>query len=141
MTYPETNILSLIPQAPPFVMVDRLLYSDEITTRTAFRIPPENVFVENGFFSAAGLMENIAQTVAAGAGFAARLANRAPGAGYIASVKNLEITALPGINDELITEIRIGHRVLDIVVISGRISCNGKAIAQCEMKILISQLK
>ena len=43
-------------------MVDTLLFSDEKIARTAFRIQADNVLVENDAFSAAGLMENIAQT-------------------------------------------------------------------------------
>ncbi len=51
-------------------MVDTLLSSDGSTARTTFLIRPDNVLVENGVFSAAGLMENIAQTAAAGMGYA-----------------------------------------------------------------------
>ena len=119
-------------------MVDTLLSSDERTARTAFRIRADNVLVENGFFSAAGLMENIAQTAAAGMGSVAAATGQLPGPGYIASVKNLEINALPRVNDELVTEITIEARVLDIIVISGKVTCNGITMAQCEMKILTS---
>ncbi len=86
-------------------------------------------------------MENIAQTVAAGAGYAAKVKQQPILAGYIASVRNLEITALPGIGDELITETTIRTRVLDIIVISGRITCNGKIVATGELNILIGQPK
>jgi predicted hotdog family 3-hydroxylacyl-ACP dehydratase len=130
-----------IPQAPPFVMVDTLLFSDESTARTTFLIRPDNLLVENGAFSAAGLMENIAQTAAAGMGsFAAATspAGQPANPGYIVSVKNLEIFALPQVGDQLITEINIGARVLDIIVISGKSSCNGITMARCEMKILTS---
>lgn len=118
-------------------MVDTLLFSDERTARTTFRIRANNVLVENGAFLAAGLMENIAQTAAAGMGSFGAATGQPPAPGYIVSVKNLEITALPRVNDELITEITIETRVLDIVVISGKVICNGITMAQCEMKILI----
>ena len=126
-----------IPQHPPFVMVDKLLHSDSHTARTAFGIRADNVLVENGSFSAAGMMENIAQTAAAGMGSIAAAAGQPPGPGYIVSVKNLEINALPRVNDELITEITIEARVLDIIVISGKVTCDGITMARCEMKILI----
>jgi len=89
------NILSLIPQKPPFVMVDRLHHSDETVTRSGFRVTAENIFTINGQFAEAGLLENIAQTAAAGAGYKARLGNKPVEAGYIAVVKNLEIFGLP----------------------------------------------
>jgi predicted hotdog family 3-hydroxylacyl-ACP dehydratase len=132
------DISSLIPQAPPFIMVDTLLFSDEKTARTTFRIQADNVLVENGAFSAAGLMENIAQTAAAGMGSIAAVTGQPVSPGYIASVKNLEIAVLPQVGDQLITEITIEARVLDIVVISGTITCKGVVIATGEMKILIS---
>ena len=132
------DISALLPQAPPFVMVDTLLFSDEKIARTAFRIQADNVLVENGAFSAAGLMENIAQTAAAGMGSIAAITGQPVSPGYIVSVKNLEINALPRVGDQLITETTIDARVLDIVVISGTITCKGIVIATGEMKILIS---
>jgi predicted hotdog family 3-hydroxylacyl-ACP dehydratase len=142
-------------------MVDRLLWSNGQTTRTSFRVPADNPLVENDRLSAAGLMENIAQTAAAGAGYAARgiaessrVSNRGeiapikpipptktsvtPRTGFIASVKNLEIFTLPEIEAELLTEITVTDRVADIIVISGKTTCGGKVIATGEMKILTS---
>jgi predicted hotdog family 3-hydroxylacyl-ACP dehydratase len=132
------DITALLPQGPPFVMVDKLLYSDGHLTCTTFRITPGNPLVEKGRLSAAGLMENIAQTVAAGAGYAARAVNEGVRSGYIISVKDLDIRALPEIEAELMTEITITARVADIIVISGKTTCRGEVIATGEMKILTS---
>jgi predicted hotdog family 3-hydroxylacyl-ACP dehydratase len=134
----EENILLLIPQRPPFVMIDRLLHSDENITRTAFRVGKENIFVENGRFLEAGLMENIAQTAAAGAGYLSGLENKSVQIGYIGAVKNLEITGLPEIDDELITEIKIESRVFDAGIFSGTVKCNDVVLAKCEMKIFVN---
>ena len=132
------DITALLPQGPPFVMVDKLLYSDGHLTCTTFRITPGNPLVEKGRLSAAGLMENIAQTAAAGAGYAARAVNEGVRSGYIISVKDLDIRALPEIEAELMTEIIITARVADIIVISGKTTCRGEVIATGEMKILTS---
>ena len=132
------DITALLPQGPPFVMVDKLLYSDGHLTCTSFRITPGNPLVEKGRLSAAGLMENIAQTAAAGAGYAARAVNEGVRSGYIISVKDLDIRALPEIEAELMTEITITARVADIIVISGKTTCRGEVIATGEMKILTS---
>jgi predicted hotdog family 3-hydroxylacyl-ACP dehydratase len=134
----EEDILPLIPQRPPFVMVGQLLYSDDSITRTAFRVTEENIFVENGRFREPGLMENIAQTAAARAGYMARMANLPVQVGYIGAVKNLEIAAdLPMTGDELITEITIKDQVFDVTIISGKVWCKETIVAQCEMKIFI----
>ena len=135
----ELDILSLIPQKPPFVMVDELLFSDDNITRTKFVVPNDNVFVINGEFSEAGLMENMAQTAAAGSGHMARIEDRPVATGYIGQVKNFEVFALPKIGDELLTEIKIEVQVFDAGIVSGKIWCEDKLLAQCEMKIFINQ--
>jgi predicted hotdog family 3-hydroxylacyl-ACP dehydratase len=138
---PEEDILSLIPQRPPFVMIDKLLYFNETITQTSFLITKENIFVETGEFCEAGLMENIAQAAAARAGYIARLENKPVSPGYIGAVKNLEIMGLPKINDELITEIKLESHVFDIMFISGRVCCKDNLVATCEMKIFVGEVK
>lgn len=135
---PEKNILSLIPQQPPFVMIDELCHSDETLTRTCFRVTAENVLTIGGVFSEAGLLENIAQTAAARAGYSAHLENKPVRVGYIGAVKNLEIFSIPKINDQLTTEIKIEDHVFDVTMISGKVWCNEILVAQCEMKIFMA---
>jgi predicted hotdog family 3-hydroxylacyl-ACP dehydratase len=131
------DILSLIPQRPPFVMVDELVYCDEFITQTIFKVANDNVLVANGEFMEAGLMENIAQTAAARAGHIAEIENKPVAVGYIGAVKNFEIFNLPKVNDELLTEVKIENQVFDVTIISGVVKCNGIVIAQCEMNIFI----
>jgi predicted hotdog family 3-hydroxylacyl-ACP dehydratase len=134
----EKNIKILIPQKPPFIMVGQLLFSDDDITRTAFTVTADNVLVINGEFTEAGLMENMAQTAAAGSGNMARIENRPIAEGYIGAVKNLEVFDLPKIGDELLTEIKVETRLLNIAIVTGKVWCNEKLIAQCEMKIFIN---
>ena len=141
MTGLPTDILSLVPQRPPFVMIDSLLYYDELVTRTSFRILPDNILVEKGQFSEAGLVENIAQTAAARAGYIATLTNQPVQVGYIGSIKNLEVYHLPKLNDELETEVTMENQIFDVTVVRGKVWCNQVLMAQCEMKIFIAQTK
>jgi predicted hotdog family 3-hydroxylacyl-ACP dehydratase len=135
---PIKNILSLLPQQPPFVMIDQLHHSDEKLTRSGFRVTAENVLTFNGEFTEAGLLENIAQTAAARAGYMASAENKPVQLGYIGAVKNFEVFSLPKINDELITEIQIDEQVFTVSMISGKIWCNDQLIAQCEMKVFMA---
>ena len=141
MTVSSIDILSLIPQRPPFVMIGSLIYNDAELTRTAYTVSDQNIFVQDGLFREPGLLENIAQTAAASAGYAAVLENRPVAVGYIGAVKNLEIFSLPAVNDELETEIRVTNKIFDVTVVKGIVRCRGKLLAQCEMKIFISQSK
>jgi predicted hotdog family 3-hydroxylacyl-ACP dehydratase len=136
----EEDILNLIPQKPPFVMVDRLLFSDDDHTKTSFTVTEGNVLVINGRFSEAGLMENMAQTAAAGAGNMARIEDRPIDIGYIGAVKNLVVFELPPVNAELITEVKVETRLLNIAIVTAKVWYNDNVVAQCEMKIFINKI-
>ena len=61
------DIQSLIPQRPPFVMVDQLLSFTETTAHGGFRIKADNIFLENGFSSWQKLMSACLTNEAVGA--------------------------------------------------------------------------
>ncbi|HTR32052.1 MAG TPA: hypothetical protein VMH27_22425 [Puia sp.] len=130
------DIQTLIPQGPPFVLVGELLETGEQVTRTGYRIAPGGQLVENGRFTVAGLIENMAQTAAAGAGYAALAAGGDVRSGAIVAIHNLEVHRLPAAGEVLETTVTVTTRVGDIIVISGRITCRQSLIAAGEMKIL-----
>lgn len=132
------NILQLLPQAPPFVMVDTLLYTDELTSKSAFMILADNCMVANGSFTEGGLLENIAQTAAARAGYLAKAANKPVSGGYIGAVKDFEVFFLPKTGQEIITEVRIENQFFNVSVITGSVRCNNELAARCEMKVFLN---
>ena len=133
----DENIIEFIPQKRPMVMIDKLVYSDDKKTETSFLIKEDNIFCENGFFCEPGLIENIAQTAAARQGFKIKKEKSDVLTGYIGAIKNLKIYFLPGVNTEINTEIIIENKILGVTIISGRVRCNNKVVAECEMKIFI----
>jgi predicted hotdog family 3-hydroxylacyl-ACP dehydratase len=141
MLIAKQHIQFLIPQRPPFVMIDSLLAFSDTGTITGFTIEADNIFVENGVFKEPGLVENIAQTAAARAGYVSQKENKPVEVGYIGSVNNLQVFALPNTGDELITEITIENQIFDVTLISGKITCKGRLMAQCRMKIFINKMK
>ena len=138
MILPVENIIPLIPQKPPFVMVGKLLFTDEVGTRSSFIIEADNVFVKDNVFQEAGLMENIAQTAALRAGYVAQTENKPVGVGYIGAVSNFEIFDLPKACDEIETEIRVEDQIFDVTILSGKVWHMENLLAQCEMKLFIS---
>jgi predicted hotdog family 3-hydroxylacyl-ACP dehydratase len=137
MVLPLDDIIPLIPQKPPFVMVGRLLSVDELTTRSSFVINQDNVFVKAGIFQEAGLMENIAQTAALRAGYMAQTENKSIETGYIGAIKDFEIFALPNTGDEIVTEINVENQVFNVTVITGKVWHDDILLARCEMKVFI----
>ena len=132
------NILELLPQAPPFVMVGQLTYSDETTTRSTFTIRADNSMVFNGTFSEGGLLENIAQTAAARVGHIAKTENKPITGGYIGAVKDFEVFFLPAIGNDIMTEIKIENQIFNVNVITGQVWCNNELAARCEMKVFLN---
>jgi len=116
-------------------MVSKLLFTDEEITRSSFMVDADNVLVKDGYFQEAGLMENMAQTAALGAGYIALAENKPVISGYIGAVNNFEVFDLPAVGDELITETKIENRIFNVTVVSGKIWNRGELIAACEMKV------
>ncbi|MBC7423978.1 MAG: 3-hydroxyacyl-ACP dehydratase [Ferruginibacter sp.] len=139
MVKKPADILLYIPQRAPFVMVDELVYSDETTTVSKFLVNAQNIFIEDDYLQVPALVENIAQTAAARAGYISHTNKKPVLLGYIGAIKNLEIFFLPKIGAGLVTEITIVHHIFNVTLISGKIVCNNKVIACCEMKIFISK--
>ena len=63
------NILDLIPQRAPIVMVDEFLGIEDSVSRTRFTVTQDNIFVDNNKLSECGLIEHIAQSAAARVGY------------------------------------------------------------------------
>jgi 3-hydroxyacyl-[acyl-carrier-protein] dehydratase len=126
-----------IPQREPFIMVDGLEESSDVLFVTNFTIREGHVFVENGYFTEPGLVENMAQTAAAGKGYNATQRGGETTVGYIGALKNLYVNRLPKVGDTLQTEMRMLHQIGKATVAEGKVFVNGEDIAGCEMKIFI----
>lgn len=131
------NITDLIPQRPPMVMIDKLVYADEKTGRGTLLITGQNPFCIDGILVEAGMMEFIAQTAAAFTGYVKLEGKKEPSKGYIGSVKNLTVFSFPPEGSEIQSEITIDNELLGFTIITGRIRLHNNLLAQCEMRILI----
>jgi len=136
MQFEDIDILELLPQRRPFVMIDKLLYCDLDITRTSFQVDEENIFCDNGRFTESGLIENIAQTCAARIGYInVYIDKKTIKLGYIGAIRNLEIFRLPRIGELLETKIVTIEEVFKMSLVNASISVGEEIIASCEMKI------
>ena len=141
MNFEQINILDLLPQQPPFVMVDKLLYCDHETTTTALTVQEDNIFVENNELTESGVMENIAQTCAARMGYINKyIHSDKVKLGFIGSIKNLVIEELPKTGNELKTTISVVSEVFTITLVNAKVEVREKLIATCEMKISLTDI-
>ena len=130
-----------IPQKPPMVMVDRIVDVSNKTTVTSFLIGKDNVFTEDGFFREPGLIENIAQSAAAGIASIPSDVNGEPKLGYIGAIRELKIFKLPKAGDEIITSVTVTHEILNATVVSGQTRLHDELIAECELRIFLENTK
>jgi predicted hotdog family 3-hydroxylacyl-ACP dehydratase len=129
------TITKLIPQRHPMVMVHELIQSSDQYAKTALAIEPDNQFVANGRLREPGLIENIAQTVAAQVGYQCSSKNIPVPIGYIASIKDLKVYALPLVNSVIVTTVRVTNQILDVTVVEGRVEQDGVLLCSCEMRV------
>ena len=137
-------VSKLIPQQPPMVMVDELLYHDDQKSLSNLHIENDNLFVEEGLLSEAGIIENIAQTAALRTGWNALQAVGAgeiknPPVGVIGAVKNFILYSQPSVNTNITTEISIQTEIFNATIISGKVMAGDDLLAECEMKIFLQE--
>ena len=65
MLVSKDNILDLIPQRYPMVMIDSLVSYNEKQVVSQLTIREDNIFINSMGLTASGMMENMAQTAAA----------------------------------------------------------------------------
>lgn len=134
----STDILSFIPQRPPFVMIETLENCNDAAATTTFTVKADNIFTENNELREPALVENIAQTCAARIGYICQQENKPVPVGFIGAVQQLKINSLPKVGDVLHTSITIKNQIFNATIVEGEINCNGENIASCEMRIFIA---
>ena len=141
-SFNDINILDLLPQRKPFVMLDRLISSDRCVTITSLAVRPDNFFCEEGKLCEAGLLENMAQTCAARMGYISlELEGGCVKLGFIGSIRNMNILRLPQAGEEIITEATVLEEVFGMTLMNLKITSSaGDIIAEGEMKISITDI-
>ncbi|PPL03728.1 hypothetical protein [Parapedobacter indicus] len=136
----QEAICKLIPQQPPFVLVDKLLeYGDDYIV-SGFEIPKAHVLVNrDGFLTEAGVVEHFAQTIALHQGYDYFLRGMDPPVGYIGSIRDFEIVRLPSSGTELRTHIQILQRLFGVTLVRGEVRLREQMIAVGEMRTVIAK--
>ncbi len=133
------NILNFIPQRDPICLVHSIYECNDQASKSGFVVETNHFFVNDGYLTEAGIVENMAQTCAAGAGYNSSLKNMPPKVGFIANIKDLKIHSFPKVNSEVITEVKLKAFVMNVTLVTVQSSCNGQPVAECEMKIFIQE--
>ncbi|MDR2130194.1 MAG: pseudouridylate synthase [Odoribacteraceae bacterium] len=142
MEHETIDVLELLPQRPPFVMIDRLLHCDTMMTSTSFQVREGTIFCDDARLTEAGLIENIAQTCAARVGYINKYVYRKPvKLGFIGAIRDMEITRLPRVGEVLTTRVETLEEIFQMTLVSARVRAGEEWIASCEMKIATTDIE
>lgn len=135
------DVLALLPQRPPFVMIDRLTHFDETVTQTCFEVRHDNLFMEaDGMLNPCALVENIAQTCAARMGYINHISKAPVRLGFIGAIKHLEIVRPAREGEVLTTRIEVLQEVMAVTMVSATVKVGEETIVTAEMKIAMSDI-
>lgn len=129
----------LLPQKYPFVMVDKMYAYTPESLVSGLQIQSDNIFFENGQLKEPGLVEHMAQSVALHTGYQFFLKNEPAPTGYIGSIKEIAITALPQLSDEIQTTVTILQEFAGITLVDIVTVLNGQPIASGQMKTILAK--
>ena len=136
MNYRSIPILELLPQRPPFVMVDNLTDYSETQSTCCLTVRADNVFFEKGCLTAPGLIEHIAQTCAARLGYYnCYILKTGVRLGFIGEVKDLCILRLPREGELIETTITVLQEIFDVTLVTAEVRVGKEVIVTTRLKI------
>jgi predicted hotdog family 3-hydroxylacyl-ACP dehydratase len=134
------DIHTLLPQQEPFVMVGCLIQIDEKSFATETLVKAENIFVDEGYLSASGLIENIAQTCAVRIGYVNKyILKKGIQIGFIGAIRNMEVIELPQVGDLIMTTVDVQEEVFGMTLAYATVTCGGKTLVNTEIKIAVKE--
>lgn len=140
MKLTDIDIHTLLPQQEPFVMVGSLKHFDNSLTVTDTVVRHDNIFVDDGIFSASGIIENIAQTCATRIGYINKyILHKDIQVGYIGAIRNLAIHGYPAVGETLETSITTVEEIFGMTLVRATVKSGERIIAEADMKIAVSE--
>lgn len=143
------DIQNYLPHRAPMLMVDLILDIDANFVETEFLIKEDNIFVDKGFFTEAGLIENTAQTCSAIVGkkyFFDEDGTENENVnviGFISAIKNLKIHALPKTGNTITTKATLVSKFVGDDYTLCTMSCQSlireKILLECEINLFIQK--
>ena len=135
----SVDIHEVLPQQEPFVMISRIVQLDAVRTTCETDIRPD-IFVEDGYFSASGLIENIAQTCAARIGYINKyILKKSVQIGVVGAIRKMEVFNLPKAGQQISTIVEVKEEVFGMTLASAQVLQGDQLLASTEMKIAVRQ--
>ena len=140
--FEKIDVHGILPQQEPFVMIGSLVHFDMETTVARTRIEDSNIFTEDGVFTEAGMIENIAQTCAARIGYINKyILKKGIQIGFIGAVKGLKLFRLPHTGETIVTTITTISEIFGMTLVKAEVKSGDETIATAEMKIAVTDME
>jgi predicted hotdog family 3-hydroxylacyl-ACP dehydratase len=143
------DIQNYLPHRAPMLMVDLILEIDANFVETEFLIKEDNIFVDNGIFTEAGLIENTAQTCSSIVGkkyFFDENGTENENVnviGFISALKNVKIHSLPKTEETIITRANLVSKFAGddytLCTMSCQSSVEEQILLECEINLFIQK--
>lgn len=119
-------------------MVGTLTHFEMMTSTTETLISESNIFVDKGYFSPAGMMENIAQTCASRIGFYNKyiLENEVQ-IGFIGAIRDYVVLRKPAVGETITTTVDIIEEIFGMTLAEAKICCGSETIATAQIKLSV----
>ncbi len=128
------DIHRLIPQRPPFMMVDEFEQQSDTAASTALTVGRGNYFLlPDGMMSPTGLIEHIAQSCSALA--ASKVEGDTAPIGMIVEVKNFCCQRRPEVGERLQTTVTFGFSFGQMTLAHGVTVVGEETVAEVDLKI------
>jgi predicted hotdog family 3-hydroxylacyl-ACP dehydratase len=141
MELKDIPITDLIPQRPPFVMVDRVLSCNPADAVIEFTVREDNIFLDDNLLAPAGMIENMAQACAARMGCINREHNESIKLGFIGDIRDCQILRQPRCHEVLCTHVHIVEEVFNLTLASVTTQVGDEVIASARVKIALTDIE
>jgi len=148
-TTSAVDIQNYLPHRAPMLMVDLILNIDSNSVETVFLIKKDNIFIDNGVFNEAGLIENTAQTCSSIVGKKYFFDDNGMEnenvnvIGFISALKNVKIHLLPKVGDTIITKAVLVSKFTTDDYTLCTMNCKSllgeKILLECEINLFIKK--
>ena len=135
------NIQDLLPQRPPFVMVDRMISFTPGKVVTQLTVREDNIFSSGGRFTVSGLNENIAQTCASRMGYLSRMNEGNVKLGFIGAIDSFKVYRTPLVGETIETTMEVIEEVFNIVLARAAVRIGDEVLAEAKLKIALSDIE
>ena len=138
--FDEIAIGGILPQREPFLFVDRLESYDDRETVTSFTVPAEHLLVADGYLTAPGVLENMAQSSAARIGYLCKYILHVPvRIGYIGAIRKFRVYRLPAVGETLTTTVILREDVFGISLADVTVRVGEEVIAEAALKTALGE--